>query len=514
MRFAAWLPAALLLVPLTSHAQAVAVYGPCGQEGLNMYRDVAAMDITVISEVDWAAMSTDEFAAYDILWVDDVYAAVHATLLASSATWGDAVNGRIYLHGTDPPAHGTVGANDLIDLAVDWLLDGGPTAFYGGMDGGHSSYDFTPWGVSGCTGANCGSGDDCDVTDELHPAVDGLTDAELSNWSWTSHNYFDVVPVDFETLATTNIAGVDQPLIIVSEGAGGGVLRPTADAGGPYEVNEGEEIVLDGTADDPGGLGFTIAWDLDDDGVFDDADVEDPTFSAAAIDGPSTVTVTMQVTNDGGRSATSAVDIDVLNVTPGMPELLSPIDDACVAAGRVTLSANPGADIDLDLIGYRFETFRDAALTDLVSFVPVAPAVVAGSVSVDVDPPADVTELWWHARCSDDDGAIGEWAAAEHFLIEPCGAGDLDIDADTDTDTDTDSDTDTDADADSDTDADVDVDVDADADSDVSLDGDGGGTSASGGCCASGTAASAERAPNGLALASAGIFASFFRRRR
>jgi hypothetical protein len=166
------------------------------------------MDVTVIAEADWRLMSTAEFSAYDLLWVDDVYAAVHDALADTSDDWGNAVDGRIYLHGTDPPAHGVAGANEMLDLAVDWLLDGGGTAFYGGMDGGHSSYDFTPWGVSGCTGANCGAGDDCDVTDEAHEAVLGLTDVELSNWSYTSHNYFDVVPVEFETIATTRRRGL------------------------------------------------------------------------------------------------------------------------------------------------------------------------------------------------------------------------------------------------------------------------------------------------------------------
>ncbi len=515
----------LLLLPRVASAQTVAVYGPCGRETLDMYRDVAAMDVTVIAEADWRIMTTAEFAAYDLLWVDDVFAAVHDALLDTAVTWGDAVDGRIYLHGTDPPAHGgRAGAQDFVDLSVDWLLDGGGTAFYGAMDGGHSSYDFTPWGVSGCAGANCGNGDVCDVTDEAHPAIAGLTDAELSGWGQTAHNYFDVIPVDFESIATVTIGGVAQTLVLVSDGSGGGVGRPTCDAGGPYSVNEGETLDLDATADDPGGLVLTYAWDLDDDGAYDDSDVLDATFDAADLDGDTTVTVTLLVTNTGDRSATCPVDVEVLNVAPTAPVPISPLDGACVDVGRITLSSNACADVPADELGYRFEMYRDVALDDVIAFVPVAPAIGVDPVEVDVDVPAGDPEVWWRVRCSDDDGATSEWSAVQHLTV-PCGGGpDLDVDVDTDTDTDTDSDTDadtdsdadTDVDADADADADADTDADSDSDTDASLDGDGGDDggvgSASGGCCAGGTAAGP--VSGDLAFASAGLAALVFRRRR
>ena len=67
---------------------------------------------------------------------------------------------------------------------------------------------------------------------------------------------------------------------------------PVADAGGPYTVDEGSSVTLDGSASDASSLDtFSYAWDFDGDGEYDDATGQTPSFSAATLDGPTTVTV-------------------------------------------------------------------------------------------------------------------------------------------------------------------------------------------------------------------------------
>ena len=70
---------------------------------------------------------------------------------------------------------------------------------------------------------------------------------------------------------------------------------PVANAGGPYTVNEGSSIVLNGIGSDPEGNPVVFAWDLDNDGQYDDATGANPTFSAAGIDGPASRNIGLEV---------------------------------------------------------------------------------------------------------------------------------------------------------------------------------------------------------------------------
>ncbi len=90
-------------------------------------------------------------------------------------------------------------------------------------------------------------------------------------------------------------------------------VAPTADAGGPYSVDEGSSVVLSGAGSDPGPDTLTYSWDLDNDGSFETAG-QTPTFSAAGLDGPSAQTVVLQVCDDDGACATSNATVSILDV--------------------------------------------------------------------------------------------------------------------------------------------------------------------------------------------------------
>ena len=94
---------------------------------------------------------------------------------------------------------------------------------------------------------------------------------------------------------------------------------PTATAGGVYEVDEGGLVTLDGSGSfDPDQSNTTLvyAWDFDGDGQYDDATGIQPEFSAAGLDGPATITVGLQVTDDEGASDTTTCGINISNVAP------------------------------------------------------------------------------------------------------------------------------------------------------------------------------------------------------
>jgi hypothetical protein len=84
---------------------------------------------------------------------------------------------------------------------------------------------------------------------------------------------------------------------------------------GPFSVNEGDSITLTAQATDSASGALNYDWDLDNDGTFETTD-EQPTFSAASLDGPTSKTVGVRVTDEAGRSTTSTATVNVDNVAP------------------------------------------------------------------------------------------------------------------------------------------------------------------------------------------------------
>jgi len=123
-----------------------------------------------------------------------------------------------------------------------------------------------------------------------------------------------------------------EPLCIITN------QPPTAEAGGPYSVEEGGSVVVSGTGNDPDPDDIlTFAWDLDNDGTFETPG-QQATFSAAVLDGSSSLTIKVQVTDEGGLSATDEAAVEVSNVTPTVGAITAPVDPV-----RVGTPINTGA---------------------------------------------------------------------------------------------------------------------------------------------------------------------------
>jgi PKD repeat protein len=91
-------------------------------------------------------------------------------------------------------------------------------------------------------------------------------------------------------------------------------LAPTADAGGPYTGDEGSAIHLDASgSSDPGNDALTYAWDLDNDGRFDDAPGATPSYIWAE---PGIFTIRLVVTDTGGLTDVATAQVTVSNLAP------------------------------------------------------------------------------------------------------------------------------------------------------------------------------------------------------
>lgn len=107
-------------------------------------------------------------------------------------------------------------------------------------------------------------------------------------------------------------------------------LPPVANAGGPYLLYLGENLQLDGSGSTDPNLpldALSYAWDLDDDGAFDDASGMAPIVSWALLFaalhprvGQSYV-LGLRVTDSFGATDTASALISVLErTTPSLPE--------------------------------------------------------------------------------------------------------------------------------------------------------------------------------------------------
>jgi len=110
---------------------------------------------------------------------------------------------------------------------------------------------------------------------------------------------------------------------------------PTADAGGPYSILEGENFTISGDgSNDPAGLTLTYAWDLDNDGQFDDH--TGSSFSYVFSEN-GVYQISLQVTNEYNES-----DIDQVNVTVGnaAPSVNAGTDIISDEGQQVTFTGN------------------------------------------------------------------------------------------------------------------------------------------------------------------------------
>ncbi|MCI0554306.1 MAG: PKD domain-containing protein, partial [Anaerolineae bacterium] len=147
---------------------------------------------------------------------------------------------------------------------------------------------------------------------------------------------------------------------------------PIADAGEPYSVNESASVTVTASGNDPENGPLTYAWDLDNDGSFEISG-QTATFDAANLDGPSTRTIKVQVTDNGGLMATDQATVNVLNVAP-MATFTS-TSTTIIVGQAVTLTFSDPLDPSAADVAAGFQYFYDC--TDDDTFEDSDPAATS-----------------------------------------------------------------------------------------------------------------------------------------
>ena len=140
--------------------------------------------------------------------------------------------------------------------------------------------------------------------------------------------------------------------------------------GGPFSVDEGDSIQLNGAGSTDGLSGVdSTEWSIDGDRLFDDGDPA----PFAALDGPSTYNVSLQVADRAGNVAIADTQVHVRNVdpTPSITDVIQPRLEGTeiVVTGSATDPAGP-----YDTLTYSWTVekdgvaFADGSGVDLTEF--------------------------------------------------------------------------------------------------------------------------------------------------
>jgi len=215
--------------------------------------------------------------------------------------------------------------------------------------------------------------------DGLNDGGDEELPGETSKTVALTHTYTDDFSGTIDVTVTDNNGGSDGTTSVVTISN----VNPVADAG-LYAIDEGQDLVLDGSGTTDAGAGDSLsyAWDLDNDAVYDDALGVGPTVLWADIvalglssDGTAH-TIGLQVTDDDGGSHTATTTLTINNLSP----LAAHGGAYTIDEGQdLVLDGSGSSDPGGDSISYAWELSGDALYDDATGATPTVPwATLAG----------------------------------------------------------------------------------------------------------------------------------------
>lgn len=177
----------------------------------------------------WSSYSTADFARYNAIVIPDANhhhnpgttAAAGLTLAENTRTaWSPAVTGPKVVVGTDPIYHQALtGAHTLMRNGINFAASGSPDtglfaelgfAYYNAANALVTVLD--GFGTFRATGLNS---DSSQIVLPAHPTMVDLTDASLSGWLNSVHNWFNVYPASWKAVAIEpSVAGTPRAYII------------------------------------------------------------------------------------------------------------------------------------------------------------------------------------------------------------------------------------------------------------------------------------------------------------
>ncbi len=272
----------------------------------------------VISSATWSGMTAAQFDAYDAIVLGDPTCSGSAPSApaANASTWSSVVDGNVVVIGTDETYHQSQGGAMLMEKAAAFsVAQAGKTGAYISLSCYyHATSPFTPvpmlngFGTFTVTGVGCYN--DAHIV-ATHPALSGLTDATLSNWSCSVHEAFDSWPLSFEVLA-------------IARGIGTSYTATDGSTGTPYILARGVTVISDislspADATNDVGTSHTVTATVTTNDPAAGTPVVGKTVTFTVIAGPHSGTTGTGVTDSAGKATFaytgSAEGIDTIEAT-------------------------------------------------------------------------------------------------------------------------------------------------------------------------------------------------------
>ena len=207
----------------------------------------AGYNVEIATPAQWASKTTADFATYRALILGDPTcggsdAIAVGAAIANNTIWAAAVTGNVFINGTDPVFHHFQGGSTMTTAGVRFAADElGKTGLYVSLSCYYhdtppnrpvpllNNLSEIPGAMFTVKGVGCHNNVHIVAT---HPALGGMTDASLSNWSCSVHEAFDSWPADFEVL-------------VIAVGTGGEFTAADGTVGTPYVLARGVTVISD-----------------------------------------------------------------------------------------------------------------------------------------------------------------------------------------------------------------------------------------------------------------------------
>ena len=221
----------------------------------------------LVSPATWSTMTAADFDSYDAIVLGDPTCETlgpQAAATANAAVWSSVVTATSW--SSVPTRHITraAAAADLMEKAAAFTVAAaGKTGAYISLSCYyHGTAPATPMPLLGGCGTFTATGVGCFNNAHIvatHPALTGLTDSTLSNWSCSVHEAFDSWPLSFEVLAIAQGIGTVFTTVVQMVAAGQGcTLLPAIAA--RVEARSESGIVVRSLAAPAPSRQITLVW--------------------------------------------------------------------------------------------------------------------------------------------------------------------------------------------------------------------------------------------------------------